>query len=83
MIVLTIVLTVGMYRFSRTVRAVYVGLYPVALLAAFFLPPTVQSGFVSALYSFGATITGLIIGLAFFSPVAAEFEKRRAAVAAA
>ncbi len=76
--VVAIVLTVGLYRFSRRARLLYVALWPVGLILAMLMPPIVQTGIANALYSTAATISGIVIALAYFSPVAQEFERRAA-----
>ena len=76
LIIVAIVLAVGLYRFSRIARLWYVALWPVGFLLTMLMPPVVQTGVANAFYSAAGTISGIVIALAYFSPLAQEFERR-------
>ena len=77
MILLTIITAVGLYRFWRPARPLYLASMALAYLAAPVTPPVVQTSLASMLPSLAAVLSGLMVGLMYFSPVASEFGHRR------
>jgi magnesium-transporting ATPase (P-type) len=78
-IVLTIVTAVGLYRFWRPARPLYLMSMGLAILVSPALPPEVLGGGQAALMTAAAMVAGVMVGLMYFSPVAQEFEPAAAA----
>jgi hypothetical protein len=78
-IFLTIVTAVGLYKFWGPARPLYLVSIVLAYLFAGFLPPEVYGGLQSTFAFAGATLSGVMIGLMYFSPIAAEFVAGRSA----
>jgi hypothetical protein len=82
-LILSIVLTVGTFRFWPPARPLYAVSFVLAFLAAPALPPVVQSPLASALQLSCTALAGFIIALMYFDPsVAAQFDRSRGAASA-
>jgi hypothetical protein len=75
MVLLTIVTAVGLYRFWRPARWLYLASIALAYAVAPLAPPVVQTSLASAVQSLGAVLSGVMVGLMYFSAVAEEFRR--------
>jgi len=71
----TVTITVGLYFWRRWARSLYLITTILFLLSSIFLGPVVLSGPTEFLYGIGYMLTGFILALAYFSPVAEKFRK--------
>jgi len=78
MIALTLITTVGLFRFWSPARPMYLASMALAYLVAPLAPVVVQTAFASTLFSLAALLAGLMVGLMYFSPAASEFRRREA-----
>jgi hypothetical protein len=82
-LILSIVITVGAFRFWPPTRPLYAVSFALAFLAAPALPPVVQSPLASALQLAGTALAGFIVALMYFDPsVAALFHRSQAPASA-
>jgi hypothetical protein len=82
-LILSIVITVGAFRFWPPTRPLYAVSFVLAFLAAPALPPVVQSPLASALQLAGTALAGFIVALMYFDPsVAALFNRSQAPASA-
>jgi hypothetical protein len=71
----------GLWRFRRWARLMYVGVASFGLLASLLLGSEARSGMEASLNALCWLVTGVIIALAYWSPVAATFESNVRAAA--
>ena len=73
MLILSVVTTVGLWRFRRWARGVRLWGDVVAFASAPFFGPVVMTGLASAVCSLGTVIEGGLLALLYLSPMAAWF----------
>jgi hypothetical protein len=67
----------GLWRFRNWARVLYVAVASIGLLASLLLGSEARSGMQASLNALCWLVTGVIIALAYWSPVAAMFKSKR------
>jgi len=76
LIVLLMVSLVGLYCFWRPARTLYCGCLLVGVVQAVHLGPRVTTGWVAALDEVLSILSGVVLYMAFFSPVRERFGRK-------
>jgi len=75
-LVLGIVATVGLFVFWKPARPLTLTLWAAGFVITGPLGPTVELGWTAAFYELSAGLSGVVLALAYFSPVRDMFERR-------
>jgi hypothetical protein len=78
LLAVAVVNTVGLYRFRPWARTLYLWSWPVGYAISLlpFWEPTVTPPVAHTLFTLGNALSGFVLALIFFSPVARFFERR-------
>ena len=77
LLIATIVSIIGLYLWKPWSRHLFLGVWILSVLLAPFVGPYVYSGIGYALYDLSSMLSGLLLGIAYFSPVAEKFKHRK------
>ena len=70
-----IIATFGLFRFRSYARTLFLILTFCILPIYFFMGPWIETGYESPFYELSSVLTGLILGIIYFSPLRDKFRK--------